>query len=253
MKMVNSLFRHDGVKHSCFTLIELLVVIAIIAILAAILLPTLQMARERGRSASCVNNLKQLGSALQIYCQDHDGYVVRADRSDDPDVNGYWQWGATFYFSKYLNSGDILVCPKTRSWKYAGSVLGQYSVTNNPYHFRYTTYGINIGISSNYMSKKTAGAKSLPTLKMGNAVNPGRTLAFADSKCKDYADPTGFAYINEYNKIGRIPNNHLGGANLAKLDTHVEWMENPDQIICGFKSGSSSYADLIYLNPLYKD
>ena len=58
-------------NHRTFTLIELLIVIAIIAILAAMLLPALNKARDRANSVNCLNNLKQLGNALQMYCNDN--------------------------------------------------------------------------------------------------------------------------------------------------------------------------------------
>jgi prepilin-type N-terminal cleavage/methylation domain-containing protein/prepilin-type processing-associated H-X9-DG protein len=59
-----------------FTLIELLVVVAIIAVLAALLLPALGSARERGRMSVCASNLKQISLAVQLYADDHNGAIV---------------------------------------------------------------------------------------------------------------------------------------------------------------------------------
>ena len=63
-------------KNRGFTLIELLVVIAIIGILAALLLPTLQKARERARQTRCMINLKEIYRAMGAYANDYDGVIV---------------------------------------------------------------------------------------------------------------------------------------------------------------------------------
>ena len=88
-------FHYDGVKCR-FTLIELLVVIAIIAILAAILLPALNSARERGRTASCLSNLKQLGTSLDMYGSDNNGMLPA-----QMVVNGVGKGGAAFLSLKF--------------------------------------------------------------------------------------------------------------------------------------------------------
>ncbi len=95
-------------KHRMFTLIELLVVIAIIAILASMLLPALNRARESARQTSCLNNMKQYGTVLNFYANDQNDYYPPSIRNNKGINKVLYDYG-------YLKVGDmkLIRCPST--------------------------------------------------------------------------------------------------------------------------------------------
>ncbi len=132
-------------KQNIFTLIELLVVIAVIAILASLLLPALNKARDRAKTISCVNNQKQYFLAINSYVDDNNEYLLKPFQVFN-DPAGRWSgWDYWYYHLKESKRlPKIIKCPTVSS---RGEDLNYYAL-NSMVH-----YGDSRDALSSYRSK----------------------------------------------------------------------------------------------------
>jgi len=216
-----------------FTLVELLVVTGVIALLIAVLLPALGMARESARRTQCASNLRTLAIGVLLYAQDnHNAFPgIGTDPQQPSDWIYFSPWNGYPYDTfangkiyRYIKNESIYRCPSDL-WQTRQSVGGYSDFIRGPYKYSYIINSLSAGIA------RYACCLISDQARYNGVRNPSEKILFLEGNPTTMIDacwvppPNPGSFTNDlgdhHDRSGVAPG--LGRANVVFLDTHVEF------------------------------
>jgi prepilin-type N-terminal cleavage/methylation domain-containing protein len=256
---------NGSLKNHAFTLIELLVVIAIIAILAAMLLPALASAKEKGKRAQCVSNQHQIGVATQMYVSDNRDYLPTAPHAVMNSANAIWDvprpmadafsGGASNVYRGILYCPDsVLLSSQNQDywWFYTGTGSSDHRVTAYQWiisrdgtlgKYSSLTAGTTLSNPKGYLTKITQPYTNMFGVANTEMVTDVVVSSGTFTGGQSGANPTGqrFLSIGSSNPT-ELPKGYNArqmkksvpaGGNILFMDCHAEWRRFIDMQMWG--------------------
>jgi prepilin-type processing-associated H-X9-DG protein/prepilin-type N-terminal cleavage/methylation domain-containing protein len=218
--------RQPLLARRAFTLIELLVVVGVIALLASMLLPALSKAKASAQRAKCISNLHQLGLAVQMYWDDHDGDCFRYG---PVNTNGGLLYWFGWIDGPWVPEGDRHFDPTQGAlWPYyegRGVDLCPGFDYSSP-HYKPKAKGASYGYGYN---QHLSGPSHKEPVNTSQFTNASDLVIFADAaQVNDFQAPASpgnpmieeWYYVNRYEPTAHF--RHRGRANAVFADGHVE-------------------------------
>ena len=232
------------VKIRIFTLIELLIVIAIIAILAGMLLPALNAAREKARAIKCAGNLKQYGMAIAMYAHTYQDYLlIQNPVNHKTGTIGYiYQWGG------YIQT-ELMPKMRETDWK-AGRSINSCPSRNKNYGAALTGYeqeAISYAHNTLALGAKDQGANPDATHKMSRLKQPAFYVGFCDSEvwCIGSSGVLAKGRWNGSKEYDYVSFRHGNRSNAVFIDGHAAPLSALRELRAGENSNVEIYRQFV--------